>query len=144
MTLIDEYTRERLDIRVAQRIKSFGVIEILSEMMLHRGITDHIQSGNGCEVTAKIVRDCLERIGARTLLIAPGSPRENGCNESFKGKLRDELLNGEIFYRLKKAKVVTEQWCKHYNTKCPHSALGYRPPVPVAYSQYQPHSNKYK
>ena len=85
-------------------------------------------------MTAKVVRDWLQRIGSKTLFIAPGSPWENGYNESFNGKLRDELLNGEIFYSLKEAKVVIEQWRKYYNTKRPHSALGYRPPAPVAYS----------
>ena len=102
--------------------------------MLHRGIPEHIRSDNGPEMTAKVVRDWLQRIGSQTLFIAPGSPWENGYNESFNGKLRDELLNGEIFYSLKEAKVVIEQWRKHYNTKRPHSALGYRPPAPVTYS----------
>jgi len=134
MTLIDEYTRECLAIRVARRINSFGVIEALSDVMLHRGIPEHIRSDNGPEMTAKVVRDWLQRIGSKTLFIAPGSPWENGYNESFNGKLRDELLNGEIFYSLKEAKVVIEQWRKYYNTKRPHSALGYRPPAPVAYS----------
>jgi putative transposase len=134
MTLIDEYTRECLAIRVARRINSFGVIEALADVMLHRGIPEHIRSDNGPEMTAKVVRDWLTRIGSRTLFIAPGSPWENGYNESFNGKLRDELLNGEIFYSLKEAKVVIEQWRKYYNTKRPHSALGYRPPAPVAYS----------
>ena len=134
MTLIDEYTRECLAIRVARRINSFGVIEALTDAMLHRGIPEHIRSDNGPEMTAKVVRDWLARIGSKTLFIAPGSPWENGYNESFNGKLRDKLLNGEIFYSLKEAKVVIEQWRKHYNTKRPHSALGYRPPAPVTYS----------
>jgi putative transposase len=134
MTLIDEHTRECLAIRVARRINSFGVIEALSNVMLHRGNPEHIRSDNGPEMTAKVVRDWLQRIGSKTLFIAPGSPWENGYNESFNGKLRDELLNGEIFYSLKEAKVVIEQWRKHYNTKRPHSALGYRPPAPVTYS----------
>ena len=134
MTLIDEYTRECLAIRVARRINSFGVIEALSNVMLHRGIPEHIRSDNGPEMTAKVVREWLTQVGAKTLFIAPGSPWENGYNESFNGKLRDELLNGEIFYSLKEAKVVIEQWRKYYNTKRPHSALGYRPPAPVAYS----------
>jgi putative transposase len=134
MTLIDEYTRECLAIRVARRTNSYGVIEALADAMLHRGIPEHIRSDNGPEMTAKVVRDWLQRIGSKTLFIAPGSPWENGYNESFNGKLRDELLNGEIFYSLKEAKVVIEQWRRHYNTKRPHSALGYRPPAPVVYS----------
>ena len=115
-------------------INSFGDIEALSDVMLHRGIPEHIRSDNGPEMAAKVVRDWLQRIGSKTLFIAPGSPWENGYNESFNGKLRDELLNGEIFYSLKEAKVMIEQWRKYYNTKRPHSALGYRPPAPVAYS----------
>ena len=134
MTLIDEYTRECLAICVARRINSFGVIEALSNVMLHRGIPEHIRSDNGPEMTAKVVREWLTQVGAKTLFIAPGSPWENGYNESFNGKLRDELLNGEIFYSLKEAKVVIEQWRKYYNTKRPQSVLGYRPPAPVAYS----------
>ena len=134
MTLIDEYTRECLAIRVERRINSFGVIEALSDVFLHRGIPEHIRSDNGPEMTAKVLRDWLQRIGSKTLFIAPGSPWENGYNESFNGKLRNELLNGEIFYSLKEAKVVIEQWRKYYNTKRPHSSLVYRPPAPVTYN----------
>lgn len=134
MTLIDEFTRECLAIRVARRINGFGVIETFADVMLQRGIPEHIRSDNGPEMTAKVVRSWFQKIGSKTLFIEPGSPWENGYCESFNGKLRDELLNGEIFYSLKEAKIVIEQWRKHYNTKRPHSALGYRPPVPVAYS----------
>ena len=84
------------------------------------------------EFTAKAVRAWLGRIGVKTLYIEPGSPWENGYNESFNGKLRDELLNGEIFYSLKEAQVLIERWRRHYNTLRPHSALGYRPPAPEA------------
>jgi len=134
MTLIDEFTRECLAIRVARRINGFGVIETFADVMLQRGIPEHIRSDNGPEMTAKVVRSWFQKIGSKTLFIEPGSPWENGYCESFNGKLRDELLNGEIFYSLKEAKTVIEQWRKHYNTKRPHSALGYRPPAPVAYS----------
>ncbi len=71
-------------------------------------------------------------MGVKTLFIEPGSPWENGYVESFNGKLRDELLNGEIFYNLLEAKVLIERWRQHYNTVRPHSALGYRPPAPAA------------
>lgn len=134
LTLIDEFSRECLAIRVARRINSFGVIETLADAMLVHGIPEHIRSDNGPEMTAKVVRDWLQRIGSKTLFIEPGSPWENGYCESFNGKLRDELLNGEIFYSLKEAQVVIEQWRKHYNQKRPHSSLGYKPPAPVAYS----------
>jgi len=106
MTLIDEFTRECLAIRVARRINSFGVLETMAGVMLMRGVPEHIRSDNGAETTAKVVRGWLTQVGANTLYIAPGSPWENGYCESFNGKLRDELLNGEIFYSLKEAKTV--------------------------------------
>jgi transposase InsO family protein len=134
MTLIDEFTRECLAIRVARRINSLGVLETMAEVMLTRGVPEHIRSDNGAEMTAKIVRQWLASVGAKTLYIAPGSPWENGYCESFNGKLRDELLNGEIFYSLKEAKVVIGQWRHHYNTVRPHSSLGYRPPAPQTFA----------
>jgi len=130
MTLIDEFTRECLAIKVARRINSFGVIETMADVMLERGVPGHIRSDNGAEMTAKVVRSWFATLGARTLYIEPGSPWENGYCESFNGKLRDECLNGEIFYSLKEATVVIEQWRKHYNTIRPHSSLNYRPPAP--------------
>jgi len=130
MTLIDEFTRECLAIRVARRINSFGVLETMADVMLVRGVPEHIRSDNGAEMTAKVVRNWLTQVGAKTLYIEPGSPWENGYCESFNGKLRDECLNQEIFYSLKEAQVVIEQWRKHYNTVRPHSSLGYRPPAP--------------
>jgi len=130
MTLIDEFTRECLAIRVARRINSFGVLETMADVMLMRGVPEHIRSDNGAEMTAKVVRGWLTQVGAKTLYIEPGSPWENGYCESFNGKLRDELLNGEIFYSLKEAQVLIEQWRKHYNTIRPHSSIGYRPPAP--------------
>ena len=122
MTLIDEFTRECLAIRVARRINSFGVLETMADVMLMRGVPEHIRSDNGAEMTAKIVRNWLMQVRAKTLFIEPGSPWENGYCESFNGKLRDELLNGEIFYSLKEAQIVIEQWRKHYNTI--NTALG--------------------
>ena len=138
MTLIDEFTRECLAIRVARRINSLGVLETMADVMLVRGVPEHIRSDNGPEMTAKIVRHWLAQVGAKTLYIEPGSPWENGYCESFNGKLRDELLNGEIFYTLKEAKAVIGQWRSHYNTARPHSSLGYRPPAPQAFSPVPP------
>jgi transposase InsO family protein len=132
LTLIDEFTRQCLAIRVARRINGMGVIETMADAMIFHGVPEHIRSDNGPEMTAKVVRSWLASVGAKTLYIAPGSPWENGYCESFNGKLRDELLNGEIFYSLKEARVVIEQWRKHYNTVRPHSSLGYRPPAPQA------------
>ena len=131
MALIDEFTRECLAIRVARRInKASARAETMVDVMLMRGVPEHIRSDNGAEMTAKVVRNWLTRVGAKTLYIEPGSPWENGYCESFNGKLRDELLNGEIFYSLKEAQIVVEQWRKHYNTIRPHSAIGYSPPAP--------------
>lgn len=132
MTLIDEFTRKCLAIRVARRINAIGVIETLADAMLMYGIPAHIRSDNGPEMVAKVLRQWLSGLGTKSLYIEPGSPWENGYCESFNGKLRDELLNGEIFYSLREAQVVIEQWRVHYNTKRPHSSLGYRPPAPLA------------
>ena len=132
LTVIDEYSRESLAILVARRIKSDDVLHCLTDLFVKHGPPEHIRSDNGPEFTAKTVRGWLGRIGVRTLFIEPGSPWENGYNESFNGRLRDELLNGEIFYTLKEAQIVIEQWRRHYNTVRPHSALGYRPPAPEA------------
>jgi transposase InsO family protein len=132
LTIIDEFSRACLAIEVARRLRSDDVLQVLADLMVHHGSPDHIRSDNGPEFTAKVVRTWLARIKVKTLCIEPGSPWENGYNESFNGKLRDELLNSEIFYTLKEAKVLIEQWRKHYNTIRPHSALGYRPPAPGA------------
>jgi len=130
LTVIDEYTRECLALRVERKLKSEDVIDTLADLFIRKGIPAYIRSDNGSEFTARIVRKWLGRLGAKTLFIEPGSPWENGYNESFNGKLRDELLNGEIFYTLKEAQVVIEDWRKLYNTIRPHSSLGYRPPAP--------------
>ena len=130
LVLLDEYTRECLAIRVARRLGSLEVIETLSEVMLWRGIPEHIRSDNGPEFIAQDLWMWLAKVGTGVLYIEPGSPWENGYCESFNGKLRDECLNGEIFYSLKEAQIVIEQWRVKYNTRRPHSALGYRPPAP--------------
>jgi putative transposase len=133
LTLIDEFTRQCLAIRVARRLNSAHVIELLGDCMLEHGVPEHVRSDNGAEMTARRVRSWLETVGTEPLFIEPGSPWENGYCESFNGKLRDECLNGEIFYSLKEARVVIEMWRKYYNTVRPHSALGYRPPAPAGW-----------
>lgn len=132
LTILDEYTRECLAMRVDRHISSQDVIEQLYELFLLRGVPEHIRSDNGPEFTAKMVRDWLGELGVKTLFIEPGSPWENGYIESFNGKLRDELLNREVFYSLVEAKILIEQWRKEYNQIRPHSSLGYRPPAPEA------------
>ena len=119
-------------ILVKRRITSQDVIDQLFELIIFRGIPEHIRSDNGPEFTAKAVRGWLNRLGVKTLFIEPGSPWENGYIESFNGKLRDELLNREIFTTLAEAKVLIEQWRREYNQVRPHSSLGYRPPSPEA------------
>jgi putative transposase len=132
LVLLDEYTRECLAVRVARRLGSLEVIETLAEVMLWRGVPEHIRSDNGPAFIAQDLRRWLAKVGTGVLYIEPGSPWENGYCESFNGKLRDECLNGEIFYSLKEAQIVIEQWRVEYNTRRPHSALGYRPPAPAA------------
>ncbi len=117
-------------IHEARRIRSKEALEVFADLMLRHGTPEHIRSDNGPEMVAKNLRGWLQRIGTQTAYITPGSPWENGYCESFNGKLRDELLNGEIFYTLKEAQVIIEHWRNHYNTRRPHSALGYRPPAP--------------
>ena len=112
------------------KFTSLDVIEFLSELFITRGLPKHIPSDNGPEFTSRAIRQWLNNLEVGPLFIQPGSPWENGYNESFNGKLRDELLNGEIFYALKEAKIVIERWRIHYNTKRPHTSLGYRPPAP--------------
>jgi len=132
LTLVDEYTRECLAIDVERRLDSENVLECLEALFVSRGTPEFIRSDNGAEFTAKAVREWLARVNVKTLYIAPGSPWENGYIESFNGKLRDELLDREIFYTLHEAKVLIDRWRQEYNTFRPHSALGYRPPAPEA------------
>jgi len=130
LVILDEYTRECLDLFVARHITSQNVIDQLYELFLLRGVPKHIRSDNGPEFTAKAIRKWLSKVGVKTLFIEPGSPWENGYVESFNGKLRDELLNGEIFTTLTEARILIERWRREYNHFRPHSALGYRPPAP--------------
>ena len=130
LNVLDEFTRECLAIRVSRKLNSIDVIDVLTDLFLLRGIPGYIRSDNGPEFIAKAVRGWITAVGAQTAYIAPGSPWENGYCESFNAKLRDELLNGEIFYSLKEAQTVIEAWRRHYNAIRPHSALGYRPPAP--------------
>jgi len=132
LTVIDEYTRQGLAIVVERRLKSDDVLFCLAELFIKHGAPQYIRSDNGPEFTAKAVREWLGSIGVKTLFIEPGSPWENGYNESFNGKLRDEQLNTEIYYTLKEAQVLIERWRQQYNTIRPHSALNYRPPAPEA------------
>jgi transposase InsO family protein len=132
LCIIDEFTRESIAIRVARKLQSTDVIEALADLFVLRGVPAHKRSDNGPEFVALALRRWIAAVGAKTAYIEPGSPWENGYCESFNGKLRDELLNGEIFYTLKETKTVIEAWRRHYNAIRPHSSLGYRPPAPQA------------
>ena len=129
LNIVDEFTRECLAIRVKRRLNSIDVIDLLSDLFVLRGVPGHIRSDNGPEFVAAAVRAWVAAVGAKTAYIEPGSPWENGYIESFNARLRDELLNGEIFYSLKEAQIVIEGWRCHYNTIRPHSSLGYQPPA---------------
>ncbi len=133
LTVIDEWTRECLAIETERRLRHEEVLVCLERLFIERGVPEHIRSDNGAEFTAHTVRDWLGRLGVTTLFIAPGSPWENGYNESFNGKLRDELLNGELFETLRESQVLVEAWRRQYNEVRPHSSLGYRPPAPQAW-----------
>ena len=132
LNIIDEYTRECLATLVNRKIKADDVIDQLYNLFVFRGVPEHIRSDNGPEFTARAVRKWLASLDVKTLFIEPGSPWENGYIESFNGKMRDELLNREIFTTLEEAKILIEQWRREYNQFRPHSAKNYRPPAPVA------------
>lgn len=132
LNIFDEFTRESLTVKVERRLNSQHVIDALYNLFILRGIPEYLRSDNGSEFTARAVRKWLAELGVKTLFIDPGSPWENGYMESFNGKMRDEVLNGEIFTTLTEAKVLIAAWCQEYNVFRPHSALGYRPPAPEA------------
>jgi putative transposase len=133
LNIIDEFTHECLAIRVARKLKAIDVIDVLSDLFILRGVPGHIRSDNGPEFVAKSVQAWIAAVGAQTAYIAPGSPWENGFIESFNARLRDELLDGEIFYSLREAQIVIESWRCHYNIVRPHASLGYKPPAPEVF-----------
>jgi transposase InsO family protein len=132
LNIMDEYTRECLFSFASRKITSSEVVEFLAELFCSRGLPEYIRSDNGSEFTARKVRKFIRDLGAMPTFIEPGSPWENGYIESFNGKMRDELLNREIFTTLVEAKVLINQWKEEYNQVRPHSSLGYRPPAPEA------------
>ena len=133
LNVLDECTHECLAIRIDRRLKAIDVIDVLSDLFILRGAPEYVRSDNGPEFAAKAVQEWIAAVGAKTAYIAPGSPWENGFIESFNARLRDELLDGEIFYTLQEAKVVVESWRRHYNAVRPHGSLGYRPPAPEVF-----------
>ena len=132
LNVIDEFGKEALAMRVNRKLNSTDVIDVLTDLFILRGPPAYVRSDNGPEFVAKAVRTWVEAVGAKTAYIEPGSPWENGYVESFNARLRDELLDGEVFFSLNEAKTVIEDWRRHYNAIRPHSALGWRPPAPEA------------
>ena len=130
LNVVDEFSRKCLAIRIARKLKAADVIDALSDLFILRGLPDHIRSDNGPEFIAKSVPAWITGVGAKAAYIAPGSPWENGCLESFNARLRDELLKGEIFYTLKEAWIVIENWRRNYNGVRPYASLDYWPPAP--------------
>ena len=124
LNVVDEFTHECLAIRVDRKLKAIDVIDVLSDLFILRGVPGHIRSDNGPEFVAKAVQQWITSVGAKTAYIAPGSPWENGYMEWFNARLRDELLDGEIFYCLREAQIIIESWRRHYNAVRPHASLG--------------------
>ena len=131
-SLIDEHTRECLALEVERSMKAVDVIDLLSQVLLIRGAPQHIRSDNGPEFIAHAMRRYLETAQVGTLYIEPGAPWENGYAESFHGKLRDELLNAELFADLREAQALAAAWQSDYNHRRPHSSLGYQTPAAFA------------
>jgi len=130
LNVLDEYSRECLAIDIGRQLTSTEVLYKLSELFIIHGIPDYIRSDNGSEFTVKAIRKWLQSVGVKTAYIKPGSPWENGYIESFNGKLRDELLNREIFDTILEAKILKEMWREDCNKIRPHSSLNFSPPVP--------------
>lgn len=138
LSLVDEFTRECLLLEVDRSIKATDVVTLISEVMLIRGVPRHIRSDNGPEFIAAAIREFLAAAGVETLYIEPGSPWENGYVESFHSRLRDELLDAEVFEGLRAAKALAAGWKNEYNHRRPHSSLGYRTPASFAASLADP------
>ena len=134
LSIVDEFTRECLALEVDRHIKAADVIEVLIDLFHVRGVPQHIRSDNGPEFIARALRDWLEQSKVQALYIEPGSPWENGYSESFNSRLRDELLNVELFMNLTEAKTLGTSWRLEYNHRRPHSSLGYRTPAEFAAS----------
>jgi len=130
LNIVDDFTKEALVIRVERKLNSTDVVDALTDLFIMRGPPEFIRSDNGAEFIATQVRNWITAVGAKTAFIEPGSPWENGYCESFNARFREEFLNAEVFYSLRKAQILIERWRRHYNTIRPHSSLGYRPPAP--------------
>ncbi len=132
LSVVDEFTRDGVALEEDRSMTARGVAEVLIDLFTTRGVPSHIRSDNGPEFIARTIRHLAELTGVQTLYIAPGSPWENGYAESFHGRLRDELLNAEVFEGKREAKALAASWRHEYNHQRPHSSLGYVPPAVFA------------
>jgi putative transposase len=130
LNIVDDFTRECLAIEVDKSIRGTGVVQVLERLKDLRGLPAAIRMDNGPEFISKAVDEWAFNNHVTLDFIDPGKPAQNAYIESFNGKFRDELLNGEIFYTLQEATVLIEKWRMEYNTFRPHSSLNYRPPAP--------------
>jgi putative transposase len=131
LTVVDEWTRACVAIEVAGRLTAACVIQVLSTLVQRHGPPRYLRSDNGPEFIAHAIRTWLTQSGIQTAYIDAGKPWQNGTNERFNGKLRDECLNVEWFRHRTEARIVIEQWRSPYNEQRPHSSLGYRTPSQV-------------
>ena len=129
LTVVDEFTRESVGIRVGRRMPALAVLAILEQLFAERGAPEYLRSDNGPEFIAQAVQSWVQSQGTKTYYIAPGSPWQNAYGESFNDKLRDECLNMEVFLSVQEAQIVVEGWRRHYNQERPHSSLGYKTPI---------------
>jgi putative transposase len=134
LTLVDEFTRECLAIKVERRLPAKAVIEVLEQVFAERGVPKYLRSDNGPEFIAQAVQMWLKQRQVKAYYIEPGSPWQNACGESFNGKFRDECLNMEVFYSLAEATTIVQSWRHSYNCERPHSSLGYQTPAEFAAS----------
>lgn len=132
LSVVDEFTRECAALEVNRSMTARGVAEVLIDLFTTRGVPRHIRCDNGPEFIARTIRRLADLTGVQTLYIAPGSPWENGYAESFHSRLRDELLNAEVFADVRDAKALAAAWQQEYNHRRPHSSLGYQPPAAFA------------
>ncbi len=137
LPVVDEFTRECLDIEVARHLTARDVITVLERLFTEHGAPNFIRSDNGPEFIANTIKDWLQKSGVATLYIEPGAPWQNAYSESFNSRFRDELLDREVFATLTEAKVLVADYRRYYNAERPHSSLGYQTPAAFVVAQNQ-------
>lgn len=137
LPIVDEYTRECLEIEVGRSLTAEDVVGVLGRLFVERGEPEYIRSDNGPEFIAEVVKQWLQESGVKTLYIEPGSPWENAYSESFNSRFRDELLDRELFTSVLEAKVLVREYKQEYNQQRPHSSLNYQTPAAFAATVHQ-------